>query len=345
MVAHLSNHRKKILFLSLSGIGNFLMQAPTWRAIKKAHPDYHITVWVAPRGTSQLAEADPCIDHVIESPIKNSPLGHLRTAARLRRQRFDVGFALSPGQLIKSAAYLYLAGIPRRISHTYPFGHNPHSRFLLSNALDEKKNLHDIEQNLALLKPLGITNHQLPATGYQLRIPKIPPYNVISSNQKLIGFHPGSAASSLWKRWPLDNFAAVGRKLIDKRDAHILIFGGPEEKALKEDLKKKLGRHSTIINSDLLNAAALMQRCQLILSNDSGLMHLSAASGAATFGLFGPTDETQTGPRGLKSFAIRAPHTKPVYDTEKNYNLGAKPHPTMTAITPQLVLDKILRAV
>ena len=352
MVPYLSNRHKKVLFLSLSGIGNFLMQAPTWHAIKKVRPDYHVTVWVAPRGTSQLAEADPHIDHVIEGPIKNSLLGHLRAIRRLRRQHFDVGFALSPGQLIKSAAYLYLAGIPRRIGHAYPLGSKPHSRFLLTDTFDEDDKLHDVEQNLRLLEQLGIKPK--PGEGdYQLNIPsknqqeaqEIIRYNVISRDRKLIGLHPGSAPSFLWKRWPLANFAAVGQALIIKNNAHILIFGGPDEQVLKEKLKAALGEHSTIINTHLLTTAALMQQCQFVLANDSGLMHLAAASETRVFGLFGPTNERHVGPRGVRSHVIRAPGTKPAYNTEKNFNFGPLPHRTILAITPEQVLDKILRVV
>jgi len=352
MVPYLSNRHKKVLFLSLSGIGNFLMQAPTWRAIKKVHPDYHVTVWVAPRGTSQLAAADPHIDHVIEGPIKNSLLGHLRATARLRRQHFDIGLALSPSQLIKSAAYLYLAGIPRRIGHAYPLGHNPHSRFLLTDTINEDNKLHDVEQNLRLLEPLGIKTEASEET-YQLNIPpknqqeakEIIGRNVVSRDRKLIGLHPGCAPDFLWKRWPLANFAAVGQALIIKNNAHILIFGGPAEQVLKEKLKTVLGEHSTVINTHLLTTAALMQQCQFVLANDSGLMHLAAASGTGVFGLFGPTNERHVGPRGARSHIIRAPGTKPAYDTEKNFHLGSAPHRTILAITPEQVLDKILRAV
>ncbi|MFH1353935.1 MAG: glycosyltransferase family 9 protein [bacterium] len=339
----MSNTPKRVLLLSLSGIGNFLMQSPIWQTLKKNHPDWEITTWVAPRGTKQLAEIDPGIDCIIEAPIKNSIFGHLNTLKYLRRHHFDIGIVLSPGQLIKSAAYLFLAGIPRRIGHAYPLFNNPHSKLFLTDTIDENDSLHDIEQNLRLLTLVapGLKRRGF----YRLPAPKKTPYNVISTNRRLVGFHPGSAPPFLWKRWPAANFAAVGQSLINNHNAHILIFGGPDEAKLQKELKTRLGQHSTVISTSLLATAALMRRCRLVLSNDSGLMHLAAASGVPTFGLFGPTDEKHTGPRGPKSYVIRAPSTKPVYDTEKNYYLGPRPHPTITAITPEQVLDKILRVV
>lgn len=337
-----------ILIVALSGIGNLIMQIPMINALKTAWPQSRITVWVAPRGTRTLAENTPSIDEVIEMPIKTSLSGHLQNIRRLRELSADIGIVASPGQQIKSAAYLFLAGIPTRVGHTYPLAGNSTSSFLLTNAISEKENTHDIEQNLALLG------------AFQLPIPEIPYYSVtipaeatakaqerinnlhIDPTKPIIGFHAGSAPDFLWKRWSLENFAALGRQLIEKYNAHILLFGGKDETTQNETIKKLINKDCvTSIQTDLLITAAVMQKCRLVVTNDSGLMHLSAASGVETFGLFGPTDEKKTGPRGPKSHVIRAEGTKPAYDTEKNYNLGQEPHKTILAITPEMVLEKI----
>ncbi|MBI3255375.1 MAG: glycosyltransferase family 9 protein [Candidatus Andersenbacteria bacterium] len=340
----------KILCLALSGIGNLVMQSPVFAAIKKAHPDWHLTVWVAPRGTRALAEADPNIDEVIEAPYKNSLAGHLRFIKKLRAEKFDIGIALSPGQLVKGAAFLFLAGIPKRIGHSYPFRNNPRSSFLLTDVVEEDESLHDIEQNLRLLEPLGIPYHLQPTT-YNLSLPEsarqkatamLNFHKLLEAPYPIIGIHAGSAPSFLWKRWPLENFAEVAKKLIEKHQVHIVLFGGADEKAQNEALAALISHVKvSLIQADLLTTAAVMQHCRLVLSNDSGLMHMASATGIETFGLFGPTNETHTGPRGPKSHIIRANGTEPVYNTELNHSLGQEPHPSILAITPQLVLSKI----
>ncbi len=334
----------KVLFLSLSGIGNFLMQSPTWQAVKKARPDWKITLWVAPRGTAELAQADPSVDSVLLAPPQNSPGGHLKTVRELRRRNFGIGVVLSPGQLLKSAAYLRLAGIPQRVGHKYPFFNNPRNSLFLTKSTKEDKSLHDIEQNLRLLPLLDICHRPRGDTGYQINY--LPPPaldHAAAKNKKWAGFHPGSAPHFLWKRWPLENFAAVGRELI-ARGYHILIFGGSEENNLKEELRQKLGAESTTVAAGLLQAAGLMRKCRFVLSNDSGLMHLAAASGTTVFGVFGPTDEARTGPRGPKTHVIRAPGTKPVYHINNRHNLGVSPHPSIAAVGVSQVVDKIARA-
>jgi heptosyltransferase-2 len=348
-----SNESKKVLILALSGIGNFLMQSPVFRAIKEARPDWHITIWIAPRGTRALAENNPYIDAIIEEPIKRSFARHQKLIWQLTNQKFDIGIVLSPGQLLKSAVYLFLVGIPMRLGHRYPFMGNQQSSFLLTHSIPEEPNIHDIEQNLRLLRLLDIS-YQLPTTNYKLDIPVSAQQKAkilfaqlqIPSNKILVGLHPGSAPDQVWKRWPVESFAEVAAELITKHNAHILIFGAPQEKELKQNLESRIWnlahkKATTLISTDLLTTAALMQHCQLFLSNDSGLMHLAAASGVVTFGLFGPTNEKETGPRGLKSFVIRAPGTESIYNTEHSPHFGSATHSSLVVLKPREVFSRI----
>lgn len=354
-----SNPSKKVLLLALSGIGNFLMQSPVFAAIKKAHPDWHVTAWVAPRGTKELAANDPHLDAVIEAPLKQSLSGHLNLLRQLRRHQFEAALMLSPGQLIKGALYMFLAGIPMRLAHNYPLRSNPAASFLLTRSFPEDPALHDLEQNLALLKLLNIPIDSLLVTclpnrqaHYSLLIPPTAYRAVkelwsqlnIPPDKTIIGLHPGSARGFEWKRWPLAYWIELGQTLITKHNAFILIFGGPDEQETINKLLAGLPRAAQRTKrgpASLLATAALMQRCKLFVSNDSGLMHLAAASGVTTLGLFGPTDENQTGPRGTRSHTLRAPGTQPVYNTESNPTLGHTPHPSLCALKPQQVLDKI----
>lgn len=343
--------KQRILILSLSGIGNYIMQSPAIAAVRVKFPSAHITVWVAPRGTKPLAEADKNVDEVIQMPIKASALGHVQQILKLRRMGFDVGIVLSPGQLVKSAAYLFLAGIPVRVGATYPFRGNPKSLFLLTDAVDELSNTHDIEQNLHLLEPLGITD--LKAESYKLE-PSDTENRVaekllnelqipIGSGKTLVGIHAGSAPDLAFKRWPAERFTRVTAELIKKYDAHVLIFGGPDEESQKQELHRLIGQESTIISAPILTVAAIMKHLRLMITNDSGLMHLAAAVDTETIGLFGPTSEVLTGPRGPRSHVIRAIGTKPVYKTEEGANLGTEPHESILAITPELVIDTVSR--
>ena len=346
-----SSH-KSVLFLALSGIGNLIMQLPTVAALKKAHPDWHVTVWVAPRGTKALAEAQSCIDKVIEMPIQNSFMGHIASITNLRKASYDIGIVLSPGQLVKSAAYLFFAGVPVRIGNSYPFRGNHNSSFLLTNAIQENPSLHDIEQNLQLLNPLDI--HPEAVAHYSIEIPEVNKQEAdeivkeykFEPNAAIVGMHAGSAPHFTWKRWSLERFAEVAIALIEKNPStRILLFGGKDEldqnTSIQNVINEKFPHAAHVVSASLITTAALLTHCKLLISNDSGLMHLAAASGVKVIGLFGPTSEVQTGPRGKDSIVVRAPGTKPVYNTESASSFGDTPHESMLAITPEMILENI----
>jgi lipopolysaccharide heptosyltransferase II len=351
----MSNNSPRILCLSLSGIGNYLMHSPAIAALKSHYPDSHLTVWVAPRGTRALAANDSNVDEVIENPLQLPIYRHIKLTARLFRPRYDLALMFSPGQRWKGAAYMFLAGIKKRIAHPYPFRGNPNSSFLLTDSLPENPQLHDIDQNLNLLQPLAIVNPR-PAT-YNLqpsskdnqRAQQLLSSFRLPNNTTLIGLHPGSASDYKWKRWPADNFSQLAAMLIEKTRASILLFGGAGEESLKKYIKSQIIRELPasrdnihIINTSLLTAAALMKACQLVIANDSGLMHLAAAAGAPVLGLFGPTNENKVGPRGPQSSTLRAPGTFPVYDINHNQRLGKKSHHSLRALPVANVLQKAL---
>ena len=117
---------------------------------------------------------------------------------------------------------------------------------------------------------------------------------LIPDGMQVIGIGPG--ASHLFKRWPAENFAELCARLIapggPHPDAKIAVLGSPEERALAQPIFDRLPQNQVLDlmkRANLLQAAAILERCALYIGNDNGQMHLSAAMGAKTIGLFGPT--------------------------------------------------------
>jgi heptosyltransferase-3 len=124
----------------------------------------------------------------------------------------------------------------------------------------------------------------------------------------------GPTTSWPGKQWPLERFAALALRLTARdgplADARIAVFAAPSERAAATKLLDRLPRARTIdaIDAgDLLTVAAALQRCALYVGNDSGLMHLAAASGVATLGLFGPSDDRHYAPWGAGNAVARTP--------------------------------------
>jgi ADP-heptose:LPS heptosyltransferase len=124
------------------------------------------------------------------------------------------------------------------------------------------------------------------------------------------------AANWLGKTWPLERFSRVAMRLLDAhgplKGGRLMVLGGPEDAKLAKGLRDVVGRREFIDLTDdthILTAFACLKRARLFIGNDSGAMHLAAAAGAPTVGLFGPSDEELYGPWGAHVRVARGPRT------------------------------------
>ena len=113
----------------------------------------------------------------------------------------------------------------------------------------------------------------------------------------MVGLTPGAAFGPA-KRWLSERYANLADRLIGALNADVLIFGSPSEKPLAEEIARNMEHTPVILTGDttLRQLMALLVQCRLVITNDSGPMHLAAALGLPVVAIFGSTDETATGP-------------------------------------------------
>lgn len=161
------------------------------------------------------------------------------------------------------------------------------------------------------------TKHKAEQLAAVLQLPQ-PPLNKICLTQEAKAFaatHVPEGEPMLalcptanWepKTWPIERFIETAQRLPYKR---IAVFGAAHERAQAESLLTELGKMHTLIDligkTDPLQAAACMQRASLCIANDSGLMHIAAAMGTPTLGLFGPSFDCEYRPWGLRTSFVR----------------------------------------
>ena len=132
------------------------------------------------------------------------------------------------------------------------------------------------------------------------------------------GFGPilalGPSANWVGKTWPIERFAQVAMQLLGPRGplagGRLMVLGGPEDASVMQTLRHVVGKERIIDlvgKTDLLTAYACLKRARIFIGNDSGLMHLAAAAGAPTLGLFGPSDERLYAPWGKATAVVRGP--------------------------------------
>ncbi len=123
-----------------------------------------------------------------------------------------------------------------------------------------------------------------------------------------VGIHPGASFGPA-KRWPAERFAELADRLVSALDADVLIFGSASEVALAESVARAMKHTPTLVagKTTLTQLIALMAECRVMVTNDSGPMHVAAAMGLPLVAVFGSTDERDTGPLSSRARIVKQP--------------------------------------
>jgi heptosyltransferase-2 len=242
---------------------------------------------------------------VWDLPRRRLPFGEYRALAKRLRVE-DYGTALIMLRTWKSALAPFLAGIPERV------GFAGEGRFFLLNDLrwGERRLERMIDRCGSLALPKGAP---LPA---EWPLPEliVPAAEVaewrsrnglLADDSPVIALAPGAVGQG--KRWPTEHYAKLAQALAQD-GASIWVLGGPQEKPLAAEIVHRAGpRAHDLTGPDLRNAILALKAVNIAVSNDSGLMHVAAAIGTPTVGIFGPTRPRLWAPLNPLVAAIEPP--------------------------------------
>ena len=295
------------------------MTFPAIAAVRETLPKARITVLVKP-WVADLVRMHPAVDEVMvyERPGRHAGLGGLLALAReLRQRNFDAAILLQ--NAIEAAVIARLAGIPVRA------GYSTDARGLLLThpvrLTPQIKTVHQSLYYLEMLKALGFrssgTAVQLTPTEKQkLSAERLLGQFGIAGRHPIVGMAPGAAYGPA-KRWFPERFASVADRLAGRYSCPVVLFGSAGDRASNEAVQS--AAKSTLIDiagkTNLGDAIALIARCDLFVTNDSGLMHVAGALGVPTVAVFGSTNPQTPTPwgRGRSSSAgpwIAAPASR-----------------------------------
>ena len=300
---------KTILVRGTNWIGDVIMSLPAITALRESCPQARITVLAKP-WVADVYELCGDVDDVMifRSPgIHDGIAGKVRLARELQSRNFDVAILLQ--NAIEAAIITALARIPLRA------GYNTDGRgLLLTHPVRRKrgiKELHQVEYYLEMVRSLGVPSSTKtvalrPHEADCFRAEALLRDHGIGEKDLLIGLAPGAAYGPA-KMWFPERFAAVADRLADASSAHVLLFGSggdaPQTQKVRDHAK-----HSVIDlagKTSLRETIALMARCSLFISNDSGLMHIAGALNVPLIAIFGSTNPVATSPPGENSIVIR----------------------------------------
>ncbi len=280
----------RILIRSSNWLGDAAMSVPAVRAIKNGRPDARVTV-AAPVNIAPMWKLVPEVDTII--PLSNDSL--LPVISLLKRQRnFDVAI-LFPNSL-RVALESWLSGIPRRV------GYRGHWRKLLLNqTVREPRKLGPPEHHS--LRFLRIARECGAETSNAQPLPQTS--NIKPQTSKL-GLCPGAEYGPA-KRWLPERFAEVAAKVNAQSSAQWILFGTKNDMAIGDQIATAIGDHcvNRIGRTTLDQLIDELRECRLVLTNDTGTMHLAALLGVPVVAIFGSTEPRLTGPLGDGHIILR----------------------------------------
>lgn len=292
----------KILIIALSGIGDALMFTPALKLLKKNLPEAQIDALVMIKGAEDIYSSNHNISQVYYLDfLKVGKLKSLKFVGGLRN-KYDVSINVYPSNRKEYNSINFLIGAKQRVGVRYLRRNKQNFGFLNNLTIPEDDSVHNVQTNIKLCEALtGKNFDEEPPLEFYLTADEenlskqFYADHSIKDDELVIGFHPGCAIQKnhIKRRWEPEKFTELGKKLITEQNAKILLFGGPEERELKENIFAQINsRDAIIVNSaSLRESAAIMKRCNLFVTNDSSQMHIAAALQLKVVAIIGPTNK------------------------------------------------------
>jgi len=310
-----------ILIVKLSAIGDVIHTLPALNALRNYYPNANIT-WLVEEDAAPLVQGHKALNRVLVSKRKHwlkalRSLSFLSTIKEifgfikaLRDTRYDM--ILDFQALLKSGILIALARGRRKIGFGKGLEHMEHSYIFLNEhvpAVDME--IHALSRGMMLLNAVGIpTNkveYKLPVSNHdRKKIDELMKQHGINDVKSLIAINP--VAKWETKLWPNKKFAELADMLIDQYDMKIVFTGGIKDYSIIQSITSSMkGRAINFAGkTTLTELAALYEKAALVISTDTGPMHLAVATGTPVVALFGPTAPWRTGPYGPGHHVIKA---------------------------------------
>ena len=308
---------KRILVRGPNWLGDAVMCEPALRGLRMLFPDAQIALLVKP-AVADLFAGHPALTRVLtyDTEGRHAGLsGKWALAGQLRRQGFDLAVLFQ--NAFEAAFLTFLAGVPRR------YGYATDGRSLLLSdpvAVQDRRSLvHQVRYYWDLLKPLGLTGD--PPAPELVVFPEEEQAMArrfaqggLTASDVVVGINPGSTYGGA-KRWLPERFAEVTERLCRtmresrEQQVSVVIFGAKGEERLGQEIAARLSSRSLVLSgtTTIRELMAAVKRCTVLLTNDTGPMHIASAFQVPVVAIFGPTDWRTTSPFGSAHAIVREP--------------------------------------
>jgi lipopolysaccharide heptosyltransferase I len=321
----------KVLIVRLGSLGDVIHGIPVAAALRSRYPQARID-WLVDRRYVELLDLVESLDSRIPFDPRELPGGSARRTLRdLRAMQYDAVIDLQG--LLKSAVIARLVAGKRTIGFPRQHLREPMARFFYTDTPDVGDARHVIDKNLRLLSAVGITDA---AVHFPIRIPRLSPTEITSGSYAIL--NPGAAWPN--KRWPPDRFGAVAAAMQRDLGLRSIVLWGPGEESLAAAVvDASQGAAESAPRTQIADLVGLARDARVMISGDTGPLHIAGAVGTPLVALFGPTSPERNGPWSPRDVVISR-----VSECACLYERGCrKSTPCINAIAVEQVLDGVRR--
>jgi heptosyltransferase-2 len=297
---------EKILIRGPNWIGDAVLAIPAMKAVRKHFPDAEITLLVRP-WVAGLFTAAPFIDKVWSEAKPSGVADWSRITKDIRARRFDLALLLPNS--FESALMMFLGGVRQRVGYA-----TNGRRWMLTNAVAQgDAGRHQVQYYLDLVKTVwpGVSQ---PSIEIQATIEERSDARTLLAAEGIrdgapfLVLNPGAAYGSA-KRWGEDRFAAVADILAAELRLQVALIGSERERPIAEQIQGRMKTRAAVLSgkTSLDTLIGILAESSLMITNDSGPMHIAAALGIPTVAVFGSTDERVTSPSGPRARVVKHP--------------------------------------
>lgn len=305
------NNVERILVLNRNHIGDCLLTTPLLRALKRGFPRAELSVSI-PEENRDLLGTNPHVDELVYRPSSSRWGEKVAFALKLRKHRYDVIISLQEKSLFYGWATCGATLLSGHRTATIALDH-PRTRWFYQRCSPVRGEQHEVYKYLAIASILGCPVERNPvleleptATARE-QIERRVTQHGFDPEVRFIGINPGGTKPE--KRWPAERFAQVADRLHTELGLPVVILGGADDQERASHIAARMTHTPLIVagQTSLGDSAALLERCQLLVTGDTGPMHMAVALAVPVVALFGPTDPARYGPFTHQKAILRHP--------------------------------------
>jgi len=289
----------RILIRSSNWLGDAVMSVPAVRAIKNGRPDVHVTI-AAPEKITAMWKLIPEVDAIVPLPDTSLP-----SVVKLLKQQMSFDVAILFPNSLRVALETWLSGIARTV------GYQGHWRSWLVNQIVRKPRKprppeHHSLRFLRIADECGAETSNVERPTPNSQHPTGNHLSTVHYQPPKLGLCPGAEYGPA-KRWLPERFAEAAAKITAQSSGQWILFGTKNDTAIGEQIAAAIGDHcvNRIGQTTLDQLIAELRHCRLLLTNDTGTMHLAALLGVPVVAIFGSTEPRLTGPLGNGHIVLR----------------------------------------